>query len=346
MSLVYTLIVLSVIIIVHELGHLISAKLFGVYCKEFAIGMGPKIWGFKGKETEYNLRVFPFGGYVAMAGEEAVDVEVPVERSLLGISKPKRIIIMLSGIAMNFLLAMIIFTGINWNLGYVLQSPKAVLAGIVENSPAEAAGLQTNDKILKMTFEDGTSIVPKNFEDVVTFTQLYHTTITFTIERGSEQVVISVTPVYDQETERYFLGVMLPPADKVTINPIQGIGYAFMTVTETIYGIFLLIGKMLTGIGLQSVSGPLGIIEITGTQASYGLLNVMYLIAILSINVAVFNLLPLPILDGGRVLIIAVEMIIKKPIDKRLEVALMVVSAILLILLMLFATWQDLGRLL
>lgn len=346
MSIVYTLLVLSVIIIVHELGHLASAKFFGVYCKEFSMGMGPKLWGFKGKETEYNLRIFPFGGYVAMAGEESVDADVPVERSLLGIAKYKRIIIMLSGIAMNFLLALVIFTGINWNLGYVLQSPKAVLAGIIENSPAEAAGLQAEDKILKMTFDDGTSIVPQNFDDVVTYTQLYHSTIVFTIERANEQLTISVTPVYDQETKRYFLGVMLPPAEKVAINPFQGISYAFMTVIETIYGIFLLIGKMLTGIGLNSVSGPLGIIEITGTQASYGLLNVMYLIAILSVNVAVFNLLPLPILDGGRVLIIGVEMIIKKPIDKRLELGLMVVSAAILILLMLFATWQDLGRLL
>lgn len=346
MSFLYTLIILSIIIVVHELGHLISAKAFGVYCKEFSMGMGPKLWGFKGKETEYNLRMLPFGGYVAMAGEESVDADVPIERSLLGIARFKRIIIMLSGIFMNFVLAFLIFVGVNWNLGYIVQSPKAVLAGIVADSPAEAAGLQANDKILKMSFTDGTSIVPKDFDDVITYTQMYHTEISFTLERGSEQLTIAVTPVYDQENDRYFLGVLLPPGEKVLIDPIQGIGYAFGTMISTIYGMFLLIGKLLTGVGLNSLSGPLGIVEVTQTQASYGLLNMIYLTAILSLNVGVFNILPLPILDGGRVFIIAIEMIFKKPIGKRLELGLMYASAALLLLLMVFATWQDLGKLL
>ena len=346
MSILYTLIILSIIIMVHEIGHLISAKLFNVYCKEFSLGMGPKIWGFKGKETSYNLRMFPFGGFVAMAGEESVGEEVALERSLLGIKRYKRILIMLSGIFMNFILAFVLFVGVNWYLGYVIHSPKAIIAGIVENSPAQAAGFQTDDKILKMTFVDGSSIVPKNFEDVITYTQLYHNEITFTLLRRASEIVISVSPVYDTETQRYFLGVMLPPSEKVTINLFEGIGYAFSTMIGTIYSMFLLIGKLLTGVGLQSVSGPLGIIEVTQTQASYGFLNMIYLTAILSLNVGVFNLLPLPILDGGRVFIITVEMIIKKPINKKLELALMYGSALLMILLMVLATWQDLGKLL
>ena len=346
MSILYTLIILSVIIMVHEFGHLLSAKFFKVYCKEFALGMGPKIWGFKGKETEYNLRLFPFGGYVAMAGEESIGEDLPLNRSLLGIKKYQRIIIMLSGIFMNFVLAFILFVGVNWYLGYVIQAPKAIIAGIVENSPASAAGLKTDDKILKMNFIDGSSIVPKNFEDVITYTQLYHNEITFTLLRENTEVNISVTPVYDTESQRYFLGVMLPPSEKLSINLLEGIGYAFSTMIGTIYSMFLLIGKLLTGVGLQSVSGPLGIIAVTQTQASYGFLNIIYLTAILSLNVGVFNLLPLPILDGGRVFIIAVEMIIKKPINKKLELALMYASAMAMILLMVLATWQDLGKLL
>lgn len=346
MSVIYTLIILSAIIIVHEFGHLVSAKIFGVYCKEFSMGMGPKIWGFKGKETEYNIRMFPFGGYVSMAGEESVDAQVPLERSLLGIAKFKRIIIMLSGIFMNFVLAFVLFVGVNWYLGYVIQSPKPVIAGIVADSPAEAAGLQANDKILKMTFADGSSILPKNFDDVITYTQLYHNTITFSLQRGTQTITISVAPKYDSVNKVYFLGVILPPSDKVAINPFQGIGYAFMTMLETIYSMFLLIGKLLTGVGLQSVSGPLGIIQVTQTQASYGLLNIIYLTAVLSLNVGVFNILPLPILDGGRVFIIAIEMIIRKPIDKRLELGLMYFSAALMVLLMFLVTWQDLSKLL
>jgi regulator of sigma E protease len=312
--------------------------------------MGPKIWGFKGKETTYNIRLLPFGGYVAMVGEESVEpdagVDVPSERTLLGIAKYKRIIIMLAGIFMNFILAFILFVGINWNLGYVIESPKAVIAGVVENSPAETAGFQIDDKILKLTFVDGTSFVPQNFDDVITYTQLYHNEITFTVLRGTSEMIIKVTPVYEAETNRYFLGVMLPPYEKVTINFIQSFGYAFKTMIETITGMFLLIGKLLRGVGLQSVSGPLGIVEITQTQASYGFINMIYLTAILSLNVGVFNLLPIPILDGGKVFLIAIEMIIKKPISKRLELALMYASALLMILIMILATWQDLGRLL
>ncbi|KAF0226310.1 MAG: membrane-associated zinc [Erysipelotrichaceae bacterium] len=345
MSILYTLIILSIIITIHEIGHLVSAKFFKVYCKEFSLGMGPKLWGFKGKETTYNLRMFPFGGFVAMAGEESVEADVPVERTLLGIAKYKRMIIMLSGIFMNFVLAFILFVGINWSLGYVIESPKAIVAGIVENSPAEAAGLQMNDKILKLTFTDGTSVVPKNFDDVITYTQLYHNEIKFTLLRDSQEIEISVTPIYMAETERYFLGVMLPPAEKVNISPLEGIGYAFSTMIGTIYSMFLLIGRLLTGVGLQSVSGPLGIIEITQAQASYGLLNLIYLTAILSLNVGVFNLLPLPILDGGRVFIIGIEMIIRKPLNKRVEYGLMYFSAALLIMLMVLATWQDLSKL-
>lgn len=346
MSLVYTLLILSIIIIVHELGHLISAKAFGVYCKEFSMGMGPKLWSFKGKETTYSLRLLPLGGYVSMAGEESVEADVPFERSLLGVAKYKRIIIMLSGIFMNVVLAFVLFVGINWFLGYVVQSPEAVIDGIIADSPAESAGLLANDRILKMAFEDGTTIIPKDFNDVITYTQLYHNAITFTLQRGSEEVSVTVTPVYDEANDRYFLGVMLPPAQKVDINPLQGIGYAFLTIIETVYGMFLLIGKLLTGVGLQSLSGPVGIIEITKNQASNGLLSMIYLTAILSLNVGVFNILPLPILDGGRVFITVIEMIIKKPIDKRLELALMYTSAALLLLLMVFATWQDLGKLL
>ncbi len=346
MSLVYTLIILSIIILVHEVGHLISAKIFGVYCKEFSLGMGPRIWGFKGKETTYNLRLFPFGGYVAMAGEESVEADVPAERTLLGLSKIKRIVIMLSGIFMNFILAFVLFVGINWNLGYIIQSPKAVIAGIVENSPAQAAGFQTADNILLMTFSDGTSFVPKNFEEVITYTQLYHNEIVFTVMRGTDEITIPVTPIYNEESKSYFLGVMLPPYEKVTINFFQGFGYAFKTMIATIYSMFLLIGKLLMGVGLQSVSGPLGIIEITQTQASYGFINMIYLTAILSLNVGVFNLLPIPILDGGKVFLIFIEMLIRKPISKRLELALMYASAFLMILIMVLATWQDLGRLL
>lgn len=345
MTLIVPVLVLSLIVLVHELGHLASAKFFGVYCKEFAIGMGPKLFSKKGKETEYSIRAFPFGGFVAMAGEESVEAEVPSNRSLLGIAKWKRIIILLSGVAMNFILAFVLFLSINLAVGAVYQSPKPVIASVIANSPAEEAGLQANDTILKMTFTDGTSLVPETFDDVVTYVQLYHSTMILTVDRSGETLEITVTPVFNEETQRYYLGVNIPPGEMVKINGFEAVTYAFSTMLSTVFGMFVFIGKMLTGVGLTQVSGPIGIIDVTSTQASLGILNLTYLTALLSLNIGVFNLLPLPILDGGRVVLTLIEAIFRRPINKNIELALMYISAAALIGLMLFATWQDIGRL-
>jgi regulator of sigma E protease len=345
MTLIVPVLVLSLIVLVHELGHLASAKFFGVYCKEFAIGMGPKLFSKKGKETEYSIRAFPFGGFVAMAGEESVEAEVPPNRSLLGIAKWKRIIILLSGVAMNFILAFVLFLSINLAVGAVYQSPKPVIASVIANSPAEEAGLQANDTILKMTFTDGTSLVPETFDDVVTYVQLYHSTMILTVDRSGETLEITVTPVFNEETQRYYLGVNIPPGEMVKINGFEAVTYAFSTMLSTVFGMFVFIGKMLTGVGLTQVSGPIGIIDVTSTQASLGILNLTYLTALLSLNIGVFNLLPLPILDGGRVVLTLIEAIFRRPINKNIELALMYISAAALIGLMLFATWQDIGRL-
>jgi len=345
MTLIVPVLVLSLIVLVHELGHLLSAKAFGVYCKEFAIGMGPKLFSRKGKETEYSIRAFPFGGFVAMAGEESVEADVPNNRSLLGIAKWKRIIVLLAGVAMNFVLAFVLFLGINLTVGAVYKAPEPIVASVIADSPAESAGLQANDRIVKMTFNDGSSFVPKTFDDVVTYVQLYHSTMVFTVDRSGSMLDITVTPVFKEDTQRYYIGVMLPQGEMVKINALESVGYAFTTMISTVFGMFVFIGKMLTGVGLTQVSGPIWIIDVTNTQASLGLLNLTYLTALLSLNIGVFNLLPLPILDGGRVVLTLVEAIFKRPLNKNVELALMHLSAAALIVLMLFATWQDIGRL-
>ena len=133
MAILYFIILLSVIIIVHECGHLIAAKCFHVYCGEFSIGMGPKLWAWKGKETTFTLRALPIGGYVAMAGEEGSEFEgVPHERTIKGVSHWKQIIIMLAGVIMNFVLAWLIFASIILINGSYNIAPKAVVGGVVE----------------------------------------------------------------------------------------------------------------------------------------------------------------------------------------------------------------------
>jgi len=341
----YFILVLGVIVLIHEIGHLITAKFFNVYCKEFAIGMGPKIFSKKFNETEYSIRALPLGGFVAMAGEEGVDDNVPFERSILGIAPWKRMIVMLAGIFMNFVLAFIIFVGIYAYQGYAVEAPKPIVAGTIENSPAEAAGFLANDEIKKISFSDGTSVIPKDFYEIITYIQMYTDTTTFLVNRDGIDLSISVTPELIVEENRYYLGIEMPSATRVEINFLQTFKYGALEVSNTVNSMVFTLTRLVRGIGLNAISGPIGIYQVTATQASYGLLNILYLMGLLSINVAIFNLLPLPILDGGRVVLTVYEMIFKKPMSKKVEQALMVLSIGMLLLLMAFVTLQDILRL-
>ncbi len=341
----YFALVLGVIVLIHEIGHLVTAKLFNVYCKEFAVGMGPKIFSKKFKETEYSIRALPLGGFVAMAGEEGVDDNVPFERSILGIAPWKRMIVMLAGIFMNFVLAFVLFVGIYAYQGYAVEAPKPIIAGTMENSPAEKAGFMANDLIKKITFSDGTTVIPTDFYEIITYIQMYTDTTEFVVERSGSEITISVTPEFIEAENRYYLGITMPSATRVDINILGALKYGALEVGNTVESMVFTLTRLIRGIGLNAISGPIGIYQVTATQASYGLINILYLMGLLSINVAIFNLLPLPILDGGRVVLTLYELIFKKPMSKKVEQVLMVISIGLLLLLMAFVTLQDILRL-
>ncbi len=347
MTLIYFILILGIIVFVHELGHLISAKFFNVYCREFAIGMGPKIKSWQKGETTYSLRALPVGGFVAMAGEEGVDVEdIPANRTIKGIAPLKRIVIMLAGVFMNILLAWVIFVGVFVFQGARTLPPEPVIAGTVSGSVAEKAGFQAGDEIMRVSFSDGTFIIPKDFYEVITYTQLYNDEMNFTVRRDGQNLNFKVTPVFNQEQGRYMIGLMLP---QPVIEELSFFGaiwagteYVFTTITEIINTL----SRLIRGIGLNAISGPIGIYDVTGQQAQQGLLSLIVLTAILSVNVGIFNLLPIPLMDGGRVVITVAEMVIGKPINRSLEQALMTISIILVLALVMFVTWQDILRLL
>ncbi|MEI7668183.1 MAG: M50 family metallopeptidase, partial [Erysipelotrichaceae bacterium] len=326
-------------------GHLLSAKAFKVYCKEFAIGMGPVIYSKQGKETKYSLRAFPFGGFVSMAGEDGVDSDIPLNRTIKGIHPFKRIIVMLAGVIMNIVLAWVILVSIFIYQGKIVIPPKPIIAGVVVDSPAAIAGFQVGDEITKMTFSDGTSIYPKDFNEVVYYVQLYHNQTTFTILRDSASISIKATPSYNEGEKRYYLGLQLPESTTKNIQVWDAFYYGSDRLIGIVNDMSIMIGRLVKGIGLDSVSGPIGIYQVTAQQASYGLLSLLYLTALLSLNVGIFNLLPLPILDGGRVFIILIETIIRRPLNKRAEQALMIASVMLLVFIMVLATGQDIARL-
>lgn len=350
MTIIYFLILLTVIICLHEFGHLITAKLFGVFCYEYSFGMGPALFQKKGKETIYSIRAIPIGGYVSMAGEEDgdaayPDVVVPAGRRLTEIAKWKKIIILLAGVFMNFLLAFVIFSLITLADGAYVESPQPIIDKVVENSAAATAGLQDGDVIVKITSHDGTSMNPTTFTDIqLFFAENKGEPETYTVLRDGKEYTFTIVPQYNESEGRYLIGIQAQRGQLVKTNIFNCWKYGAKEMMMIGKLMFTTIQRLFRGSGLDQLSGPVGIYNATETYASLGLASYLFLMAELSLNVGIFNLLPLPVLDGGQVVFTLAEMITRKPLNPKLKVALMGATWILLIGLMLFVTWNDVSR--
>ena len=344
------LLLLSLIICLHELGHLAAAKLFGVYCFEYSFGMGPVLLKKKGKETQYSIRALPIGGFVSMAGEtdgdEAYpDVEVPEGRRLTDIAWWKKIIVMLAGIFMNFVVCIVIFAGLNLYQGTYYDYPKAVAESIVEGSPADKAGFKDGDVIVRIEMEDGSSVSPENYMDITSFLYGYSGSETFTLQRGDETIVVEVVPEYDAESDSYMIGIVGPDPLQHNVNIFNCLYYGFLDMIAIMRVMLTtLAGLFFHGSNMNQLSGPVGIYEVTSQAASLGVASYLFLVAEISLNVGIFNLLPLPVLDGGQVIFTLVEKLIGKPLNQKFKMAVMGACWLLLIGLMLFVTWNDISR--
>lgn len=349
MTIIYFLLLLSVIITIHEAGHLLAAKKFNVYCYEFSFGMGPLLWQKKTKETKYSVRAIPIGGYVSMAGETDADelypdVEVPDERRLINRPWWQRIIILLAGVTMNFLLAWVIFSIVYLSQGVYTESPPAVVGSVRENSPAERAGFEPGDIILEIRKEDGDSVRPKTFMDMQTFYIDDTEVATYVIERNGQQLELQVTPEFNEEQQTYLIGITSGDVVVKEVNFLNCWYYGAREMKDITSLMIRTITNLFRGIGLNQLSGPVGIYQATETYASFGLLSLLFLMAQLSLNVGIFNLLPLPVLDGGQVVITLAEVITGKKMNEKFKIGLFLVCWIALISLMLFATWNDITR--
>ena len=355
-NIVLFVILLTIIVSIHEFGHLIAAKIFGVYCKEYSIGMGPKLFSIKGKETEYSIRAFPVGGFVAMAGdtdnslETKVDTDgIPFERTLPGIAVWKRIIVMLAGIFMNMILAIVIYSMIILSNGTYATSSKPEITFIQENSPAMSAGLKEGDIVTTIKFDNGLSLSPSSYSELITFTSAYdgNGPWTMIVDRNGKSIEIKVTPNYDQSEQRYLIGIGFSDkaVEYVDVNIFNCFRYGFeyaMFILKITWSSFVSLFK---GQNLQNLSGPVGIYNTVSEVAAQGLDYYIQLIAMISINVGVVNALPLPIFDGGRVLLLFIEMLIGKPLSIKTQNMIMTLSAALLLLLFIYVTFNDITRL-
>ena len=351
MTFIYFIILLSVIICIHEAGHLLAAKLFHVYVYEYSFGMGPALLQKKTKETTYSIRAIPMGGFVALAGESDGDayegVVVPEGRRLTDKPAWQKIIILLAGVAMNFLLALVIISMIVLYNGAFAESPEARIEAVVEGSPAERAGLQPGDRIIRLS--DGQrTMKPDSFQDLQAFfiTLEEGDVVTMTVLRNNEEVTVNVKPEYSEENQSFMIGIQGPKVAIRKVNILncwyygaKELGYIFTMMVEGIRTLFF-------GRNLDQLSGPVGIYTATEQSVSYGLIGYLVLMAELSLNVGLLNLLPLPVLDGGQVVITLFEALFRKKLSEKVRIGLMSACWVLLIALFLFVTWNDISRLL
>lgn len=346
LSIIYFILILSIIIVVHELGHLLAAKKFHVYCKEFSIGMGPVVWQKQGKETVWSIRLLPIGGFVAMAGEDQEeDDDIPFERTLQGITSWKQIIIMAAGAFMNIVLAWLIFIGITAYQGAVSVPAEPIIQNVASGFAAEKAGFQSGDKIIHIKNEQS-EISPKTSDEIVTFVQYYPQTSTFTVLRDNKEITLTLTPTYDEKQQMYIVGVQYVQNGIKEISLLEAIPYGTQKMLTSITMIIDALSKLIQGVGLNTLSGPVGIYQATSQITQTNIVSVLAFVALLSVNVGVMNLIPIPILDGGRIFIILIESILGRKLNEKVQTVIMMAGLVLIVGLMLFATWNDIIRLL
>ncbi|GAA0821855.1 MULTISPECIES: M50 family metallopeptidase [Clostridium] len=332
MYIIYALLGFSLLIIVHELGHFVMAKVNGIKVEEFAIGMGPKILSTQGKETKYSIGLFPIGGYVKMMGEEE---EVQDERSFSSKSPLRRISVIIAGATMNFLFAIIIFTVFLNKFGYSL--PK--VNSLIENMPAVEAGLQEGDKFLKV---NGSRVFSAD-DLTIGISLAKDNPINFLVERNGEKKEVTVTPKLTEENgrERYMIGFGFERIDNPGI--VQSFKQSFKETLSVISQTYKSLKMMIMGeVNFKTdVGGPVSIIRMSSEAAKNGIWNLMYFIAFISINLAVFNMLPFPALDGGWTVILLIELITRRKVPDKVVGAMNYVGIMLLFGLMIIVTIKD-----
>ena len=342
-SLILFIFILGIIVLVHEFGHFLFSKLFGVYVYEFSIGMGKRLWFKKKGDTEYSIRAVPLGGYVSLAGEEVEDDEkVPKDKKLQDKKVWQRFLIMFAGAGFNFVLALVLLFISALIFGSI--STKPIIGTVMEEYPAYEAGLREGDLILEIN-----NVKVKSWDVAMWEIQMSEgATLDFYIEDiNGNNKTISVTPLEEENedgstTYKYGIGMNtkrdrgLIPSATYAFNKM---GSTFKLMEETIKSLF-------TGeVGVNELSGPVGIFTVVDQQKEAGIENIIYLIAFLSVNVGVINLLPFPAFDGGRILFLIIEKIKGSPVSSRVENTIHQIGFYLLLLLMLYVTCNDIFRL-
>ena len=336
-NILITLLVFGVLILAHESGHFFVAKAFKVKVNEFSIGMGPAVFKKQGKSTLYSIRALPIGGYVQMDGEDGEGTD-----SNSFNKKPywQRFLILVIGAVMNILLGFILICIINSQSELV---PTTVVAQFDDNSVSNSSGLMADDKIVKINNYGVNSYLDITYALASASAE----PVSITVERNGTTIVLSDVsfPVIQDDN----LGECFQPDFRVYgVKPtfIGNLKYSFdwtISISKSIYSFF---GTLFTGkADFNQVSGPVGTTTAIGESTKLGIDSLLLIVALISINLGIVNLLPFPALDGGRILLLAIESVRRKPLSQKIEYGINAAGLILLLGLMLVITVKDIIKL-
>ncbi len=348
MSWLVALLVLSLLIFLHELGHYSAAKLFGVYVEVFSIGFGKKLASFQAWGTQWQISAIPLGGYVKMKGQDDLDpTAISADSDSYNSKKPwQRIIILLAGPIANFITAWVLFYAI------ALGGPQAlspVVGQIVKGSPAQMGGLQKNDTIIAINGENITQ-----WNELSEIIQSSTGTLTLKVQRNDSMLFLNLNPrisestnLFKEKIQRRMVGIA-PSGQTHTLDLdfSETLKYASMQTYDTSFLIFQSVQKLLTGVvPAKEVGGVVSIVQITADATAYGWMSLFFFAALISVNLGVLNLLPIPALDGGHIVFNLYEMIRRKAPSEAVITQLTIGGWVLLMGLMALGLYNDITRL-
>ncbi|MEZ4156572.1 MAG: RIP metalloprotease RseP [Candidatus Paceibacterota bacterium] len=349
MSALILIVGISLLILLHEAGHFFAARHYGIKVEEFGFGFPPRMFAIKGKETLYSINWLPFGGFVRLYGESEAGLALKAQKekdftlqkqsSFVHRSIWQRFVVISAGVAINFLLGWLILSSV-----YMLGAEKAIVVGqVADESPASEAGVEAGDVILGYESAQSFIAAVKAGEGAE---------ISFDIERGGETKSISLTPRTDEAVvkEQGAIGVALSDAglEKLPVHKAlwEGLKNSVVIMAEIIKSLVLLIASLFTsGSVAENVVGPVGVFGVANDLGRLGLVYVLQLVGLISLNLAVLNILPIPALDGGRVLFLAIEKIKGSKLNANREMLANGIGFAVLLLLMIALTVRDVVQL-
>ncbi len=369
MSIIYFILILAALILVHELGHFLVAKAAKMRVDEFGLGFPPRLarlW--KKDETEYTLNLLPIGGFVKIFGENYDDVNQSPEpeRDRGFINKPRyqQALVLVAGVTFNMVLAWLLIavgymvglpTPVDHPGGEEVKDPRVVVVGVQENSPAAEAGIQTGDTITAIAAEATerqTELQTASADERVAEFIGAHADqeLTLEIARGEEEIVTNLTPAVLEGGDKKMAGIQMNVIGTLQLAPHKALGESLITTGKVTVAVVIGLGQFvyeaLVGVAdYGQIGGPVRIVDMVGDASTLGFIYLLQFAAFISINLAVINLLPVPALDGGRLLFVAIEALKGSPIKPHIAHALNTAGFVLLIILMIAVTFNDIVQL-